>query len=132
MQGFYNCHCTSIFDLSTAYFAITHFHLFDNNSPIVGATSKALNIVERQHCTTHPMMQYLPMDIVCYYDLSIDRGTGGPQLPRPPILFVGGVCPPYIFLNIASLSNTISIGSSDKVNRFIKKNSDFWKCSLSI
>jgi len=41
MQGFYNCRCNTMFDVSKAYFAITQFHLYGYNSPIARATSKA-------------------------------------------------------------------------------------------
>jgi len=34
-----------------------------------------------------------------------------------PLLFLGGAGPQLFCLNIVRLSNTISIGSSDKVNR---------------
>jgi len=39
----------------------------------------------------------------------------------PPLLFLGRPSPPLFCLNIVSLSNTISIGDSDEVNRLMKK-----------
>jgi len=39
----------------------------------------------------------------------------------PPLLFLGGPASTLFYLNIVSLSNTIDIGSSDKVNRLMKK-----------
>ena len=53
--------------------------------------------------------------------MSIGGGTGGPHEPRPPTFISGGPGPPLFCLNTVSLSNTISIGSSDKVNRLMKK-----------
>jgi len=47
--------------------------------------------------------------------------TGGRMGLGPPLLFLGGPAPQLFCLNILSLSNTISIGSSDKVNRLMKK-----------
>ena len=38
-----------------------------------------------------------------------------------PLLFLGGAGPQLFCLNIVRLSNTISIGSSDKVNRLTKQ-----------
>ena len=43
----------------------------------------------------------------------IGGGTGGRMGLGPPLLFLGGPGPPFFFLNIVSLSKTISIGSSD-------------------
>jgi len=52
------------------------------------------------------------------YVARIGGGTGGgahgPRLPH--FYFWGGLSPPLFFLNIVSVSNTISIGSSDKEN----------------
>jgi len=42
----------------------------------------------------------------------------------PPHLYLGGLSPTF-FLNIISLSNTISIGSNDKVNRNEKYVAEF-------
>jgi len=44
---------------------------------------------------------------ICKSSVSIGGGTGGRM----------GLGPPVFCLNIISLSNTVSIGSSDKVNR---------------
>jgi len=60
-----------------------------------------------------------------YFFLSkntIGGGTGGgPHGLGPSLLFLGGPWPPLFCPNIVSLSNTISIGSSDKVNHLMKK-----------
>jgi len=50
----------------------------------------------------------------------------------PPTFISGGPCPPFFCLNIVSLSNTISIGSSDKVNRLMKKTLQNFGSILSI
>jgi len=50
----------------------------------------------------------------------------------PPLLFLGGPGPPLFCLNIVSLSNTISIGSSDKVNRSMKQTLQNFRSMLSI
>jgi len=50
----------------------------------------------------------------------------------PPLLFLGGSCPPLFRLNTVSLSNTISIGSSNKVNRLMKKTLQNFGSILSI
>jgi len=53
--------------------------------------------------------------------------------PRPAHLyFGGGVVPPHFCLSIVSLCNTISIGSTDKVNRLLEKNfAEFWQYFLN-
>ena len=51
----------------------------------------------------------------------------------PPTFISGGGLPPLLFcLNIVSLSNTITIGSSDKVNRLMKKTLQNFGSILSI
>jgi len=49
------------------------------------------------------------------------RNRGSRMGLDPPLLFLGRPAPPFFCLNIVSLSKTISIGSSDKVNRLMKK-----------
>ena len=50
----------------------------------------------------------------------IGGGTGGSHGPSPPLLFLGGPSPNFC-LDTVSLGNTVRIGSSDKVNRSMKK-----------
>jgi len=50
----------------------------------------------------------------------------------PPTFISGGTGPPLFCLNIVSLSNTISIESSDKVNRLMKKTLQIFGSILSI
>jgi len=51
----------------------------------------------------------------------------------PPLLFLGRSAPPLFCLCIVSLSNTISIGFSDKINRLMKKNgAEFWQYIVDI
>jgi len=53
---------------------------------------------------------------------AIGGGTGGAAWAYvPPLLFLGGPDPPFFCLNIVSLSNTINIGFSGKVNRLMNK-----------
>ena len=49
------------------------------------------------------------------------RNRGRRMGQGPPLLFLGGPGPPLFYLDVVSLSNTISIGSSDKVNHSMKK-----------
>jgi len=58
--------------------------------------------------------------------------TAGPHGPRPPLLFLGGLPPPLFCLDILSLSNTISSGSSDKVNGSTKQTLQNFGSILSI
>jgi len=62
----------------------------------------------------------------------IGGGTGGCMGLGPPLLFLGGPGPPLFCLNVVSLSNTISVGSSDKVNRSLKKTLQNFDSILSI
>ena len=55
-----------------------------------------------------------------------------PHGPSTPLLFLGEAVPPLFCLNIASLSSTISIGCSDKVNRLMKKKLQNFGSILSI
>ena len=57
---------------------------------------------------------------------------GGPHGPRPPTFISGGPGPPLFCLSSVSLSNTISIGSSDKVNRLMKiaRNNRAFSCAI--
>jgi len=50
----------------------------------------------------------------------------------PPLLFLGEPAPPLFFMNIASLSNTISSGSSNEINRLMKKKLQNFRSILSI
>jgi len=64
--------------------------------------------------------------------LAIGGGTGGAAWAKAhSLLFLGGAAPTF-FLNIVSLSKTISIGSSEKVNRPIKKKLQNFSSILSI
>jgi len=49
------------------------------------------------------------------------RNRGGRMGLGPPYFYFWGPGPLLFCLNIVSLSNTINIGSSDKVNRLMKK-----------
>ena len=49
------------------------------------------------------------------------RNRGGRMGLGAPTFISGGPVPPRFCLNITNLSNTVSIGSSDKVNRLMKK-----------
>jgi len=55
--------------------------------------------------------------------LIIGGGTGGSHGPRPPNFHFWGAWPPHLnfefCLDIVSLSNTINVGSSVKVNRLV-------------
>ena len=64
--------------------------------------------------------------------MPINGGTGGPHGPRSPTFISEGAWHPTFFLNIISLSNRISTGASDKVNRLIKKTLQSFRCILSI
>jgi len=57
-----------------------------------------------------------------FYEVFSNKTIGGGTVgaawaETPSLLFLGGPGPPLFCLNIVSLSNTISIGYSDKVNR---------------
>ena len=52
---------------------------------------------------------------------AIGGGTGVRMGLGSPTFISRGACPPTFCLNMVSLSNTVSIGSSDKVNRLMKK-----------
>jgi len=49
------------------------------------------------------------------------RNRGGRMGLGPPTFISGGLAPPLFCLDTVSLSNGISLGSSDKVNRSMKK-----------
>jgi len=60
------------------------------------------------------------------------RDRGGRIGLAPPTFISGGACPPLFYLDIVSLINTISIGSSDTVNRSMKKSLQNFGSIMSI